>query len=40
MTQEKKKKLEGEEKEEEFLSVFLIIYSTAELHAQAYTFLS
>lgn len=40
MTQEKKKKLEGEEKEEEFLLVFLVIYSTAELHAQAYTFLS
>ena len=39
MTQEKKK-LEGEEKEEEFLLVFLVIYSTAELHAQAYTFLS
>ena len=32
--------MEGEEKEEEFLLVFLIIYSTAELHAQAYTFLS
>ena len=31
---------EGEEKEEEFLLVFLVIYSTAELHAQAYTFLS
>lgn len=36
----KKKKLEGEEKEEEFLLVFLVIYSTAELHEQAYTFLS
>ena len=32
--------MEGEEKEEEFFLVFLIIYSTAELHSQAYTFFS